>query len=181
MNIRRSLSHLSSCPRRFSKYLAFHRFPAAAVRNCHYHIGSFTIDFYSGRSLPHAAGRAFRLKLFAVYAASPAVLFRLRSINCACTISTAKRLPLQSLTLLSNVHPCTLLNDKFFYRKTCSCLEPRTSSLKNVHPCTFLSYKFAEQTCFCLKPPPSVSVLKLGGASPALLKIVVPDTRREQK
>ena len=154
MNIRRSLSHLSSCPRRFSKYLAFHRFPAAAVRNCHYHIGSFTIDFYSGRSLPHAAGRAFRLKLFAVYAASPAVLFRLRSINCACTISTAKRLPLQSLTLLSNVHPCTLLNDKFFYRKTCSCLEPRTSlSVLNVHPCTLLNDKFFyRKTCFCLEP-----------------------------
>ena len=28
---------------------------------------------------------------------------------------------------MKNVHPCTLLNDKFFYRKTYCCLEPPPS------------------------------------------------------
>ena len=34
---------------------------------------------------------------------------------------------LSSCGLLSSVRPCTLLNDKFFYRKTYYCLEPPPS------------------------------------------------------
>ena len=34
---------------------------------------------------------------------------------------------LSSYGLLSSVRPCTLLNDKFFYRKTYCCLEPPPS------------------------------------------------------
>ena len=53
----------------------------------------------------------------------------------------AKRISLQSLTLLKSVHPCTLFNDEFFaLQKTRCCLEPPTSMsvLTESYPCQCL-------------------------------------------
>ena len=49
-----------------------------------------------------------------------------------CCVEPAASMPLlparlSSCGLLSSVRPCTLLNDKFFYRKTYCCLEPPPS------------------------------------------------------
>ena len=48
--------------------------------------------------------------------------------NCFCHVSTAKRLPLQSLTLSKNWHPCQFLNASFLRsKKHRCCVEPQTS------------------------------------------------------
>ena len=53
----------------------------------------------------------------------------------------------------------------------------RPSSPKNEYPCSFLGYKFAGANLLLL----GTSGIRAASAFPALLKIVVPDTRREQK
>ena len=64
--------------------------------------------------------------------------------NCACFLSTAKRLPLQSLTQRQKCISLYIFDCKFA-TQTCFCLIPRTSlSVLNWHPCQFLDTSFLQ-------------------------------------
>ena len=54
------------------------------------------------------------------------VLRRVRAVFYAAAAGTTERTK-NTHRLLKSVLPCTLFNDKFFWQKTCYCIEPRPS------------------------------------------------------
>ena len=97
--------------------------------------------------------------------------------NCACFLSTAKRLPLQSLTLCKFWHPCQNLHTSFLQAKNIA------TAWNHRHPwrfwkCTSL-YIFDCEFCLtskhrvCLIPAASVSLLSVHPWHPLNMSLLI--------